>query len=205
MQGTVSAESFWQWFVDNENRFRQIDDSNSGPLLDEMEAHLHRFCSELFFEIGGEPNGPSELIITAEGAVNCFPYVRALVKKAPILDGWRIVAFKPPMGFEFSTRHGSVRVNAGELWFRPLKSATHPESLGLLIGVPGYDRSLRDDYLFAVTVALRTALGELTWAQAVHYVDVGPLQGAQRKDRFMRITELPRYIEWKQRRSAREN
>lgn len=193
----MTAEIFWRWFAGNESRFRRIDESSRDRLLAEIESQLHAFCPELYFEVGGSSTGPCELIITAEGDVSQFSKVMELVEAAPDLEGWRVVAFKPPMGFDFTTTHAGIRVDARELWFRPLESAKQPKALGLLIGVPGYEHSSHDEYLFAVKVALRTALGERTWAKGITHVDVGPLQGAPREKGCMQITELPRYIEWK--------
>ena len=101
------AARFWSWFAANASALRTVAGSED-LLLD----RLHGYCPELFFEIGGAPGGATELIITAEGDRSRFDAVRALVAAAPALVGWTFIAFRPPQGFAFVTRHERAEIDA---------------------------------------------------------------------------------------------
>ncbi len=74
-------------------------------LLDELQGQIHYVHPELWFEVGGHPRGPRELVVTAEGKVEIFPWVQDLVRAAPRIPGWEIIAFKQPQGFEFTIEY----------------------------------------------------------------------------------------------------
>src|SRR4051812_9694410 len=93
------AVVFWRWFAKHQARFRSVEVPEKEGLLDEIQHHLHAYCPDLFFEIGGFPGGTTELIITAAGRRALFPQVRELVSAAPPIDGWSFIAFKPAQGF----------------------------------------------------------------------------------------------------------
>lgn len=68
-----SADGFRQWFTANEQRFRRIEASRKDALLGEILEHLHAYSAGLFLEMGGAPDGPNELVITAAGKRDLFP------------------------------------------------------------------------------------------------------------------------------------
>jgi hypothetical protein len=92
---------FWNWFAVAQERFRSVQVPEKEQLLDELLARLHDYCDALYFEIGGTPGDVSELVITAEGDARYFGAVQDLIEAAPSITGWRFVAFRPPMGFQF--------------------------------------------------------------------------------------------------------
>lgn len=55
----TKEQQFWNWFKENEAKYfflNQIRDNEEREvLLDEFLKHLHLYCSELFFELGGYP------------------------------------------------------------------------------------------------------------------------------------------------------
>src|SRR5690242_6569629 len=125
------ASSFWSWFSKNEARYRNLEVPEKEQLLDEMQENLQAFCPDLWFEIGGAPTGPRELVITAEGNLKAFPALRELCRAAPRLDGWVVVSFKQPQGFEFTTQYEDIVVAPEATWFLPLYSEKRPDLLGL--------------------------------------------------------------------------
>jgi hypothetical protein len=196
--------AFWQWFAENEARFRAaLGRPDKGALLDEIEEHLHAFNSELFFEIGGVPGGPTELVITAAGRRALFPVVHDLVVAAPALEGWSFTALKPPQGFDFQTQFGAATVDPGTCWFLPLESAAEPTLLGLAVGCPGFVAAARQDFENAVLVAVDTGLGERRAAEEIGHVEVGPLSAAPAEEGLVELLELPAFLDWWQGQRAR--
>lgn len=192
-----SADRFWLWFTANAQQLRPIEASRKEAHLDEVLEHLHAYAPKLFFEIGGAPDGPTELVITAPGDRELFHAVEALIARAPSLDGWRFIAFKPAHGFDFVTEYGATRLDPAKCWFMPLTSTRQPGQLGLRVACPDFDPDHRDDFENAVHVVLHTALGEMSAAQDIDHVEVGALPDDPEDDGYIELIELPAYITWR--------
>jgi hypothetical protein len=193
---------FWNWFATARHRLERFSDSRDDALLDELQAELQSYSPGLWFDVGGHPDGPLELVISAEGDPDYFEDVRRLVAAAPETPGWRFVAFRPPQGFEFRTEYEGVIVDPGECWFLPLLSKSKPASLGLRVAVPGFTDELARSYKAAVYIVLDTGLGELIAAESVQYLEVVPLPDAPAIDGYIELRELGKYITWREQREA---
>ena len=193
-----TPQTFWAWFVDNERRFRNVETQEKAQLLDELQEHLHAFCDSLWFEIGGHPTGPRELIISAEGRSEFFPKVHELVGTAPELDGWRFIAFKPAQGFDFVTEYEGVTISPKATWFMPLESRANPEALGLRVAYSHFEKSKEKRYLAATYVVLDAGLGELDAAEKIQHVEVCAAPSAPESAGYILLHELPQYIRWRE-------
>jgi hypothetical protein len=191
-----AAQEFWRWFTKNQRRFRNVEVPEKEALLDEIQEHLHEYCPDLYFEIGGMPGETTELIITAEGKQALFALVEDLIARAPALEGWSFIAFKPPHGFDFVTRYGRATVDPETCWFLPLESPSEPNRVGLRVGCPNYDATLKSDFGNAVLVVLDTALGELRAAREIAGVEVVAAPQAPEDEGFIELVELARYLDW---------
>jgi hypothetical protein len=194
--GPVSA--FWRWFAANEARFRAVAIAGTArdALLDEIQEQLHTVNPQLYFEIGSARGGPTQLVITAAGRRDLFAVVHDLVVAAPALEGWSFVALKPAAGFEFEAQYGAATVDPEACWFLPLESAAEPGRLGVLVGCPGFDPAVRQDFENAVLVALDTGLGEQRAAEQIGHVEVGPLPRAPAEEGLIELPELPAFLDW---------
>ena len=191
------ADRFWSWFVENEERFRDVDVPEKEALLDEILEHVHEYCDQLYFETGGDPAGPWELIISAGGDRDHFAEVSALVAAAPDVEGWEFIAFKPASGFEFVTDYEGLRLDPQEMWFLPVVSGS---KLGLRISSPTYDKTSHDRFLAGCYIVLDCGLGELPAAEDVHHVEACPLPEHLAEEGWIELNELADYISWKKRR-----
>jgi len=190
------AAQFWEWFQSNEDRFRHVEGPDKEALLDEILANLHQYCEGLAFEVGGHPEGPRELIISADGDRARFGQVDTLVTLAPVVEGWEFVAFKPAMGFEFVTEYKDVRLDPREMWFLPLKSKVNPNSLGLRLTGPTYDKASHEAYLHACYLVLDCGLGEVAAAQEIQHVEAVAMPEEPAAEGFIELVDLPDYIGW---------
>jgi hypothetical protein len=190
----ITADELWRWFAANQLRLRQVSDDPGDPLHDALLGELHRFDDGIFFQIGGAPAGPTELILTADGELDVMPRVRALVDCAPAFEGWEIIALIPAQGFDFVTEHGPARIDVKRAWFAP-RPAPGAATVGVRIACAEYDPRHDDDFVFAARVALLTALGERVAAEQVDPIEVGPLPADPAAEGYLQLPELPGYLE----------
>jgi hypothetical protein len=193
---------FWEWFATAKPRLENFSHQRDDALLDEVQAALQRYSPGLWFEMGGHPDGPMELIISAEGDSDYFDDVRRLVAAAPDTRGWRFIAFKPPQGFEFRTEYEGVVVDPADCWFLPMQSKSNPTALGLRVAVPGFTDELESTNRAAVYIVLDTGLGELVATEAVHHLEVVPLPASPETDGYIKLNELGQYVTWREQREA---
>jgi len=98
-----SAAAFWKWFIENEQRFRSVEKTNSEEalaFLDDLITEMKPFNPWLKALAGPYSTDKHELIITADGDIALFCKVEELIQAAPKIEGWIITAHKPPLGFE---------------------------------------------------------------------------------------------------------
>ena len=193
---------FWNWFATTRQRLERFSHGRDDALLDELQHELQSYSPGLWFEMGGHPDGPMELIISAEGDPDYFEDVRRLVATAPETPGWRFIAFKPPQGFEFRTEHEGVVVDPAECWFLPLQSNSNPTALGLRVAVPGLTDELARTYGAAVHIVLDTGLGELIAAEAFQHLEVVSVPDSPPNDGYIELNELGKYLTWREQREA---
>jgi len=185
---------FWDWFGRSEDRFRNVDVPEKEQLLDELLAALHRYCPHLWFETGKADDGCNELIISAEGDSRHFSAVRTLIAFAPHISGWRFIAFKPGVGFEFDTCYDGITFSPKATWFMPLRSASNPSELGLRVGYAHFDQSREQAFLTGTFIMLECALGELALAERVQHIEVVPLPSSPVSSGYLPLPELAELV-----------
>lgn len=186
---------FWDWFVANEADFRALPPSRKEVLLSELLSALQCYDRRLFFQVGGSPDGPRELIISAEGEKSAFPAVNKLVASAPKVDGWRFIALKPGTGFDFVTRYEDVQIDPAQCWFQPVKSDNG--DFGIDVAIPDYPEARARQFENALWIALQTGLGELVLATEVTFVRVERVPPAFDGHGYMPLTQLPGFLRWR--------
>ncbi|HEY2583304.1 MAG TPA: hypothetical protein VGI43_15945 [Mucilaginibacter sp.] len=198
---TETIKKFWNWFEENNKPYLLLDEADEevrDQLLQDLETHLHEYCDELWFELGGMPGEEQELIITAEGNTDFFEQVEALLDSAPVINGWRFTAFIQPVESENTINYEGVELKRDDLWFMPLQSASNPKSIGIRVCAPNYDFLKENDWFKnAVYKMLDTVLGEKSFAIDINHVDYGQLPEKPEEHGMIELAELPAYIKWK--------
>jgi hypothetical protein len=195
----MKAIKFWDWFVKNQNKYfflNQVEPDVKENLLTEFTIQLHKFCKNLFFQIGGHPDKTQDLIITAAGNVKYFDKVEELINAAPKLKDWRFIAFKPPMEFGFKSTYNNITSDSTDLWFLPLENSSNPQDLGIRIGFPNYEDSKSKDFTFIAYLMLDTILGEKSTALDINYLDVAILPVDPENNGFIHLSELKEFVTW---------
>jgi hypothetical protein len=205
----MAASGFWHWFELNNTKYlflHEVEDAVKTAMLEELLAELHRFSDKLFFEIGQHPDKTEqEFIITANGDVNYFEKVEELIKAAPEIKDWKIIGFKPAMGFEFSIEYNGAGFDPADAWFLPLEMENRPLDLGVCVCYPYYDEEKREDFISASFLILDAGLGEKATALDIKYLDVGPLPDNPEEEGMLPLAQLPEYIEWLKNERVRNN
>lgn len=194
----TKEQLFWDWFIKNESNYfflNQINDDNiKKRLLDDFLSHLHEYCNNLYFEIGGFPDKKQDLIITAEGDTNFFEKVEALVIRAPQLEHWNVIAFKPIIE-DFITECRGLKLDPKNMYFIPLNN-NNSEKLGVRIYINNYNSAKKEDFLFATYLVLDNILGEKSNALDVSYVEIENLPTILKREGLIELVKLPHYIKW---------
>jgi hypothetical protein len=176
MPEAQAAKTFWDWFGANQAKFlfsTSVEEAERDRMMEEFGTELHKYHPHLFFLMGGHPDHQDvELIITAEGISEYFPFVEELVSHAPQLKGWKIIAFKPPLGKGLNVEIGGVVFDPSKTIFIPLHNEEAPDGVGINICYPDYSEEQRNLFLQGTYIMLDTLLGERSTTLDIDYLDV---------------------------------
>ncbi|HVU97999.1 MAG TPA: hypothetical protein VHE34_22400 [Puia sp.] len=195
----TESKNFWNWFTKNQTAYTflaSIDESVKEELLNNLLDQLHKYCDQLYFEIGGFPDEEQELVITAEGNKDYFTKVEELVSDAPSINGWSFVAFKQPTRDQFNSKWGDIELNSQDIWFIPLESKISTE-IGIRVYVPNYDQIRENESSKPLLLKMiDTILGEKSFAEDLAYIEFESQVRDPEEDGQIPIIEHSNYIEW---------
>ena len=197
----LQVGAFWRWFIDRRDEFKTLR-SPEEPFWDVALERLKRVDDRLWIELSDAADVPREFIVTAEGLVDAFPIAEALVSSAPVIEEWKFLALKPPLGFEFTSRYEGILFEPSRMWFLPLDSHSRPQDLGIRVGIPGLELIDKRAAHNALLVILDTALGERSAATEIQHTEVSELPSDPAPLGYIELPELPTYIAWRKRKRA---
>ena len=154
---TSKEERFWSWFIENQDRLFSFEDDQDN-IFQAIHDNLAKIHPNLVFEISRVVDGKREFVISADGLRDAFPFVESTFSKAPSLDRWTFVKFRPRMGTGLNIEfEGGFKLGPDDLKFA---LASDDGKIAIGIFVKEYDPEERDKFLSAVFVLLDAALGE---------------------------------------------
>jgi hypothetical protein len=124
-------QRFWKWFNKHEDEVFNFEADQEG-VFDKLAAQLRRVHPNLTFEFSGLTGGKREFIVGAGGIKEAFPEVVALVRDAPALRRWVVIAFRQRKDVP-SIRYGDRTVERESMLFdydRPETRSTSHYSCG---------------------------------------------------------------------------
>ena len=176
-------KKFWNWFVANKELFENILSNVNGINQDEIEnsmnlfeENLHQYNENLWFRMGSQ--NPFELIITAEGNKNWFPFVEKLVENSPKIENWKIISFIQPKNIEndFFYKQDGYELTANDIFFSFSENPSGQDGYFLEIMFYVKDDKFIDDDGFKSSIIriAETTVGEYDFAKIVGFIDVVP-------------------------------
>ncbi|MEM6967708.1 MAG: hypothetical protein AAF573_23300 [Bacteroidota bacterium] len=169
----LTAEMFWNWFVENKKRYYEVEEIFDQALYLELQHKLREYHPHLSFQIGGTLDNPVRtLTITANGKIENFSKVEELVCQAPFFKKWQVKAFKPADGFDIKVNVAGIIFNPKNLRFIPLELVHYPDLSAIRIYMPGYEEEKKDLYKIGMNALLEACLGEKKAATEINYVDI---------------------------------
>jgi len=201
MDNAEKIKNFWNWFETNNHKYLFLDDISEEEkenLMNELLAHLHEYCDELYFEIGGDPDKRNlELIITAEGIRENFPKVEELINAAPRLKDWVFIKFKPALGPGFITDYEGTKFDPAKIIYIPLDNRNDQSLIGLNVCYPELNEDNREKYLFATYIMVDTLIGEKSAVEDIDYLNVINTPADIAEYNFMHLCDIGDYIKQK--------
>ncbi|WP_205510894.1 DUF695 domain-containing protein [Longitalea arenae] len=197
-----AARRFWQWFVENEHRFRELEKNDSDQalsFLEELIQQMQPFNPYLKALAGPDNNGNYELIITSDGDIALFSKVEELVKAAPEVPNWVFTAHKPALGFEgISIDLYGLQFTTATTSFYPIVQEDYPDEVTIVITHTGYNKELDDQFQAGGMIYLENGLGEVNTATKIDNYETGPVPPASEGIEVIPISKLNDYLNWRE-------
>ncbi len=185
-----SEKVFWDWFEKNSAKYLQLDEHNMEVLFEELSKQLKKVSKGLTFEFSvADENATREFIISADGNKKYFPDVLSLVRAAPSLENWKILAFRQRSEGDWNLQINHINLSPGDAFFTYSKG---DGKLDLELYLRGFDES--QEYMMASLLMLDAVLGEYDMETRIGRLTNKKLEEAGTQTLF-KISELPKIVD----------
>ena len=196
----ITAEMFWTWFEKNKKKYYEIEEMYDRDLYMQLQHKLREYHPQLSFQIGGTIDSDIRtLTISANGRIENFSRVEELVSQAPILEKWRISAFKPADGFDIKVNVGGIIFDPKNIRFVPIELVDYPDVSAIRVYMPQYDEEKNELFKIGVTALLEACLGEKEASTQINYIDIRSYPSSPEEYRLSEdFIYLEKYIQYRQ-------
>ncbi len=164
-------------------------EKNPKKLFSELHIKLAEIDPNICFEFSPVlEDKKRELIISADGIKEAFPAVLQLVKKAPPLPQWKIIAFRPRNAVE-EIRVGNLTLSLDDLFF---KYQINNNKFDISIFTKRYQND--KNLLTAIYLALDSLLGEYDVETKIGLVEIGDFETVS-KNQLISLNKLPQILD----------
>lgn len=186
-----SYGSFWQWFLTHEDALYHFEDHEE-ELLPETLEQIQKIHEDMVFEIGPEIDGVREFVVSANGSKEAFTDVIQLVKQAPDLDRWEIVAFRQRKDvFDMEIQIDDIIITPADIQFA---YEIEKDRLNLRIYVTELDAEDEKTY-HLVFLLLDNIIGEYDVEMKVGTIDIYLAEDATDEEDLFSLTKLPHVVD----------
>ena len=208
--------AFWNYFKENSEsilQMRELDAAKRHIIMNELLSLIKNFHPGIGFKLNSRDQH-GELTITAYGNPYIFKSVDLLVKFAPKIANWKIIAFIQPTQdlepyrngtdkpFEYHTM--TFRVSAMKYTVSPCEN--NPLLVALNLYIPNLHVYGHSEYLDTpINILLEHLLGEKAFANEIHSVNICQLtEDVEETLQPVALYKLPEYLQAIRRLSACE-
>jgi hypothetical protein len=182
------AQIFWDWFIKNEDAYFCFE-KNQDALFTKLKVELEKINLNIVFEFSPIlKDGTREFVISADGVKSTFPIVADLVKQAPSLKRWKIIAFRQPHFDITHIYYQDLIINFNDVFFRYAKDNGQ---INLELNIRGFYES--PEWASAVFILLDNILGEYDTEMYLSYIDKKELNENE-VEKLFPIRILPQII-----------
>ena len=184
---TMPQEQFWIWFAERSLAYFDFEE-NQEPLFDDLTNALSRVQLGLTFEFGPKENGIREFVISADGDRKLFLPVTQLVKSAPPLKQWKVLAFRQRRDAECEIKINEVMVTTERIHF-----VLEPDGnrIGVTLYFDNYRQLSQDVLSTTAFLFLDNALGEYDVETKVGIIEHKHLHDDENKSSLSPFEKLP--------------
>jgi hypothetical protein len=196
-----TIDSFWNWFVKNEHRFRKMGThtNKAHVFLDELIQQMKPYNPWLKALAGPYDKRTFELIITADGDIALFCKVEELVNAAPPLKEWKITAHKPAIGMDkMSIDMFGHTFDAENMSFYPVLDPAYPDEINIVLVHPGFNEEETANFQTGGMIYLENALGELHTATMIDKYEVRGTPLPDEQIELIPLDKLENYLTWRE-------
>ncbi len=187
-QKKKKEQMFWDWFTKNENAYFHFE-NDQDILFTKLQAELEKIHPNLVFEFSSVlEDGTREFVISADGIKSIFPIVIDLVKQAPILNNWKIIAFRQPKTNSTRIHYQNIIVDFNDVFFRYAKNNG---KICLELNIRNFHES--PEWNAAIFILLDKIIGEYHTEMSLGYIDKKVLNESEINTLYP-IEALPKII-----------
>lgn len=190
----MAAEGFWKWVSENSERLFLRLEKESIAVVEEMGKRLKEDCPDLFCEIGKLKDDPyATLVITVDGRRENISVAQDVVKNAPDLPRWKVIAFRQRGNMDsLEIRMGDdISLSISDLHCQAFVGP-HGE-LGVTLLLSDMEDPENDRRAGAAVLLMDHAIGEYDAMTAIRSLSIEPFK--EDLPGIMPLDELPSFID----------
>lgn len=187
---------FWNWFRQNETRLRNFE-SDPDKYLGELLTQIKKVKEGLAIELERPQQGIINMTVSADGAEELFPMVESVIAKAPVIKGWKFIAFRqrmdPAVIKTFVLKAYNRELDPKKMKFYAL---TNGNALDIIVFVAGVTEENYNEIAYAGLLLLDNILGEYDCVKKVRSYDFHALPEKQEELADLKpLLELAKYVD----------
>lgn len=193
---TDPIEKFWTWFKANETRLCKFED-DPDKYLTEVLGQARKIQAGLAIEFEPPRDGVINMTVSADGDRELFNTVKAIVAKAPKIEGWHFIAFRQRADVE-SVKGMKLKIHDMELVPQEMKffPMIDGDTLDIIIYVKGVTEENNIQVAYAGLLLLDNILGEYDCVMKVRSYDFHDMPTKKEElEGLLPLIELAPYVD----------
>ena len=195
-----SYKDFWDWFIKNEKQFFKVIKGNGdieNDFFDKISPKLNELKEGFFYLTGMFDSNTVELILTADGNLKNIFFVEQLVVAAPIINGWKFTALKPPSDIkDVNIKMAGYLFGSNNIYFYSNDHIKYPDEVDITVIHDDLTDENKADIVNGTFIFLDNFIGELEFVTTIDEIKIIGKKDAQ-KD-LVPIEKLKSFLIWRE-------